>query len=362
MLSILYVYKDKDCVRLENSLQSLKHQTFDDFKVILVDYGSHKKFSNELQNTIKKFNFVKVISFYNSYQLWSRAKALNIGIKALDISTDYVFTADIDMVFAENFVEKLHELKKPDTTIFFKVGFLNQGESSLQKPFKDYKVSFTSDIGAQGLSLFPLKALQEVGGFDEFFHFWGAEDTDLHNRLALAGYQIEFYNQQILMLHQWHPSYRSLEQNRLTVSPRLSNVARLNHQHLQHNLIHKIIHPNTENWGKVVTKKQTEKLENYPETLELSNKKEVIDHFLFVALPNHKDGILSVSFSEDVFKNTLKYKLKKWLGKPVPHYYSLKEINDKLLLHLISFYKDFPYKYKVSDDLKTISFRVMKEF
>ncbi|MDP2060793.1 MAG: galactosyltransferase-related protein, partial [Flavobacteriaceae bacterium] len=228
MLTILYVYKDKDCVRLEHSLQSLKHQTFDDFKVILVDYGSNKKFSDELQKTIKKFNFVKVISSYNSNQIWSRAKALNIGIKALDISTDYVFTADIDMIFSENFVEKLTSLKKDNLAFFFKVGFLNQEESSCAKSFKDYKVSFASDVGAQGLSLFPLKALQEVGGFDEFFHFWGAEDTDLHNRLALAGYQIEFYNREILMLHQWHPSYRSLEQNRLTLSPRLSNIARLN--------------------------------------------------------------------------------------------------------------------------------------
>ncbi|MDZ4148147.1 MAG: galactosyltransferase-related protein [Flavobacteriaceae bacterium] len=361
MLTILYVYKDKDCVRLEHSLQSLKHQTFDDFKVILVDYGSNKKFSDELQKTIKKFNFVKVISSYNSNQIWSRAKALNIGIKALDISTDYVFTADIDMIFSENFVEKLTSLKKDNLAFFFKVGFLNQEESSCAKSFKDYKVSFASDVGAQGLSLFPLKALQEVGGFDEFFHFWGAEDTDLHNRLALAGYQIEFYNREILMLHQWHPSYRSLEQNRLTLSPRLSNIARLNHQHLQHNLTHKIIHPNAENWGKVVTKKQTEKLENYPETLQLSNKKEVVDHFLFVALPNHKDGILSVSFSEDVFKNTLKYKLKKWLGKPVPHYYSLKEINDALLLHIISFYRDFPYYYKVSEDLRSINFKIIKD-
>ncbi|PJB12683.1 MAG: glycosyl transferase [Flavobacteriales bacterium CG_4_9_14_3_um_filter_40_17] len=360
MITVIYPYRNRDLKRVRHSLDSLVAQTESGFEVVFVNYGSTHAVSEALEKLLAEYSFVKYVYHPTMHQLWSKCVALNSIIKTLP--GGYCFIADVDLIFSPDFIFTANQLLKAQKLVYFQVGFLSQNESKNQKQFSAYKIRFKSEAGATGLSLFPLKALQEVGGFDEFFHFWGAEDTDLHNRLALAGYQIEFYNQQILMLHQWHPSYRSLEQNRLTVSPRLSNVARLNHQHLQHNLIHKIIHPNTENWGKVVTKKQTEKLENYPETLELSNKKEVIDHFLFVALPNHKDGILSVSFSEDVFKNTLKYKLKKWLGKPVPHYYSLKEINDKLLLHLISFYKDFPYKYKVSDDLKTISFRVMKEF
>jgi len=360
MITLIYPFRNRDIQRVQRSLDSLVAQTESGFEVVFVNYGSSAVVSEAIEKLLAEYNFVKYIHHPTQLQLWSKCIALNNVIR--NLKSDYCFIADVDLIFSPQFISTAHQFVQSGKTIYFQVGFLNKTESENQKQFSEYKIHFKSEAGATGLSLFPLKALQEVGGFDEFFHFWGAEDTDLHNRLPLAGYQIEFYNREILMLHQWHPSYRSLEQNKLTVSPRLSNVARLNHQHLQHNLTHKIMHPNAENWGKVVTKKQTEKLENYPETLQLSNKKEVVDHFLFVALPNHKGGILSVSFSEDAFKNTLKYKLKKWLGKPVPQYYSLKEINDVLLLHLISFYRDFPYMYKVSDDLKTIRFRMIREF
>ena len=48
------------------------------------------------------------------------------------------------------------------------------------------------------------------------------------------------------------------------------------------------------------------------------------------------------------------------LGKKVPKFYSLKEINDALLIHLVSFFHQYPYTYKVSDDLKNIEFKIKK--
>ena len=94
--------------------------------------------------------------------------------------------------------------------------------------------------------------------------------------------------------------------------------------------------------------------------VEVLNNKEAIDHFLFFELPNFSAGILNVNFLEDKFQTTIKYKVKKIIGKTVPEYYSLKEINDKLLLHLISFYNGCNYSYRISDDLKTINLKIQK--
>lgn len=345
--------------RVRRSLDSLQAQSETDFEVVFVNYVSSESANTNLEKLLRGYPFVKYIKHPTQHQLWSKCTALNSVVRSL--KEGHCFIADIDMIFSPHFISTAKTLVDTSKIHYFQVGFLNQYESGNQRQFSDYNIHFKSESGATGLSLFPLKALHEVGGFDEFFHFWGSEDTDLHNRLQLAGYEVAFYDKELLMLHQWHPSYRSLEQNRLTVSPRLSNVARLNQAHLNYNLAKKIIRPNAENWGKVVTKKQTEKLENYPETLQLSNKKEVVDHFLFVALPKVGKGVLSVRFSEDPFRHTAKYKLKKWLGKSVPEYYSLKEINDALLLHIISFYRDFPYHFKISNDLKSITFKIIKD-
>ena len=90
------------------------------------------------------------------------------------------------------------------------------------------------------------------------------------------------------------------------------------------------------------------------------NIKDDLTHFLFVELPKFRGGILKVRFVEDPFAKTFKYHIKRLLGKKVPQYCTLKEINDQVLLHIISFYHQYPYMYQVSPDLKSITFAIKK--
>jgi hypothetical protein len=99
-------------------------------------------------------------------------------------------------------------------------------------------------------------------------------------------------------------------------------------------------------------------LEKAPVNFVLDNERRKIDHFLYVAMPGYKNEILKITIQNDPFQNTLKFRTKRLLGKKVPEYYSLKEINDKILLHLISFYRNKAYTYKISDDFKSIEFAV----
>lgn len=358
MITILYAYRNRELERIKISLDSLLQQRNSDFKVLFVDYGTDEGLKKEVKLLLSTYNFVSYTQSYTSLQPWSRAKAINIGLKK--VNTEYVFIADIDMIFRSDFIEKLQAVKAPDKAIFFKVGFLSKSETKVNKDFNDYTVQFYSSYGAQGLSLFPMEALEKVNGFDEFLHFWGAEDEDIHHRLKLTGYTTLFYEQEIIMLHRWHPTYRSREENVLTKELQLSNVVRINQQHQFYNKKNERAKANPVSWGNSLTLQEFNELKNYSQSKSLTNIKAVIDHFIFFELPNFKGGILSVQFEADSFETSLKYKAKKILGKTVPDYYSLKEINDTILLHIISFYHHLPYSYKVSNDLKSIAFKIKK--
>ncbi|KFC58913.1 hypothetical protein FEM08_23150 [Flavobacterium gilvum] len=326
------------------------------FKVIFIDYGSSEKSASEIANLISQYPFVTYHYNYCSLQLWSRAKAINIGLHF--VKTDFVFIADIDMIFSSDFVHVLENIKNPKQSVFFKVGFLNEKETQSNKKFEDYKVAYESSPGAQGLSLFPTEALLSIRGFDEFFHLWGGEDEDVHSRLKMSGLEVNFFDEKILMLHQWHPTYRNSLNKKLTTDLQHNTITKINQEHLRMNSILKNSIVNKESWGNMINKYQFEKLTKPDVFLKLQNKKEIIDNFLLSVLPKLNNQILEVLIYEDPYPKTLKYCAKRLLKKSVPEYYSLKEINDVLLLHLIAFYSDAVYKYVVEENLKNIKLTI----
>ena len=358
MITILYPYRNRDSERIKRSLDSLVVQTDQRFKVLFVDYGSTPKQASLVKQLINNYAFAIYLYTYTGLQPWSRAKALNVGLQ--QVTTDFVFTADIDMIFSPHLVSTLYEIKHIQKAIYFKVGFLSREESFLEKPFHKYTLAFTSDVGAQGLSFFAVEALKAINGYDEFLHFWGAEDIDIHNRLERLGLSSFFYKEAILMVHQWHPTYRNSETKYLTTDLQLSSIVALNHKHLLHNDISEKICIEQTNWGILVDKKSFETLESEPVTHTILNSSAAVTHFLFVELPKFKGGVLKVRFEGDPYAKTLKYFIKRFLGKKVPQYCTLKEINDQVLLHIISFYHQCSYTYQVSPDLKSITFAIKK--
>lgn len=353
MVTILYIYRNRELERVKRSLDSLIAQNNQEFKVIFIDYGSSQSMALEISNLVSLYSFVTYHYSYCSSQLWSRAKAINIGLHLVE--TDFVFIADIDMIFSPDFVQIIENIKNHKQSVFFKVGFLSAKETQKHKNFEDYIVAHESSPGAQGLSLFPTKALLSVRGFDEFFHLWGGEDEDVHARLKISGLEIKFYDESILMLHQWHLTYRNSLNKKLTTTVQHDTIAKINQEHFRMNSILKKCKVNKENWGNIITENQFSALARPDLLLQLQNKKEVIEIFLFSVLPKLNNQVLEVQIKEDTYPKTLKFHAKRFLGKSIPEYYSLKEINDVLLLHLISFYSDAVYKYVVGEDLKSIT-------
>lgn len=358
MITLLYTYKNKDLRRVKKSLDSLLNQTNKAFEIVFVDYGSDDFYKNALSELLTEYQNVKYIYSYHKDQPWSRAKALNIGIKQVD--TEFVFMSDIDMIFRYDFIEKLYLLKSDKMSVCFRVGFLDEEESKQDKSFESYKIKHLSGVGAEGLSLFSTSALKKIQGFDEFFHFWGAEDEDVHNRLLNKGLQKHFYQEEVLMLHQWHVSYRRSESMKLAKELQLSNIVRINQHHLKYNKKHNVLQANCNQWGNIISELEYNELKKPLQTQRISNLKSEIDHFLFFEIDNLPSGAFRFQFLESNVASSLKYRVKKMLMKPVQGYYEMKEINDKLLLHLISFYNTNHYTYIVGDDLKSIELTIKK--
>jgi len=356
LLKLIYPYRNRDLERLKNSLDSLKNQTVSDFEVFLVDYGSQSEKAQATAKLCRDYQFVSYNYLPTQFQPWNKSRALNSVIKNLE--TGFCFVADVDMIFHPQFVEKALKLQSRNITVYFQVGFLCAEKSPGNKEFGDYKNYRKSTHEATGLSMFTVKVLKELRGFDEFYHFWGAEDTDIHVRIRNAGYEVAYYDEEVLMLHQWHPSYRSSESSDLSKELQISGIVQLNHQHLKHAIQHKTTLVNLENWGDCFPRVVLDELEKSPVNFIIDNEQRKINHFLYVIMPGFKNQILKIIIQKDPFQNSPKFRVKKIMGKKVPEYYTLKQINDKVLLHIISFYRDKPYTFKISDDLKEIEIAI----
>jgi glycosyltransferase involved in cell wall biosynthesis len=356
-ITILYTYRNRDIGRIRRSLDSLKQQLLQNFEVIFIDYGSKREVADEVKTVIAQYSFATYEYLYTELQPWNKSKAINYVLR--NLNSEHCFIADVDMIFHPQFTSVLQQKISPNKASYFKVGYLSEEESKKELLFEEYKIKFYSNEEATGMTFFPTDVLKNRGGYDEFFHFWGSEDTDIHNRLKKAGCEVEYYKDKIFLLHQWHKNYRNRETKKLNTELQLKGIVEINNLHLLKNSENKEQIETSNEWGKVLSKEDFDELESI-KTKVLSNEKDVIDYFLYQELPFLHQEIIGVRIKEGPFRNSFKYKIKRLLGKKVPQFYSLKEINDKLLLHIVSFYHQFPYSYKVSDDLKNIEFKIKK--
>ncbi len=229
--SILFAYRDRDQLRIRNCLESLEIQSQKDFEVVFVDYGSTTENSKKLKEVLSDFSFVRYYYVAHPGLLWNKSKAFNYGIKKSN--SDYIVTADIDLIFHPEFIENIDSLAFRDSFTIFSYAYLPESlnvQKISGKEFADLKATHTGHITGSGL--YPKKALEEIHGFDEFYHFYGSEDEDLFTRLENYGLKKiqEPFN---MLAHQWHPRYPFEERNKLSKTPKIHNIRRINMAHYE---------------------------------------------------------------------------------------------------------------------------------
>lgn len=355
MITLIYPYRNRSINRIKKSLNSLKDQSNTQFNVKFIDYGSTEEYASKVKALVESYNFAEYRYTFTQYQPWNKCKALNIVIKSLE--SEYAFVADVDMFFAQEFIEKLHQVKHPEKATYFQVGYLSDEETKKEIPFKEYVPKFLSTNEATGLTLFPVKKLKEINGFDEFFHFWGAEDTDMHHRLRNYGVDVQYFDSELLMLHQWHQSYLSKTNKNFTKELVLTDIEHLNHEHKDKNKELKVTIVNPTGWGDVVSQSNFEELKQSEISLNLTNIRQDVDYLINSLLPSKSNEIIALEII-DTNNNKFRDGVKKLLGKKVKKYYSMKKTNDLLLMQLIAHYRNKNYIYNVSKDAHKITLKI----
>ena len=357
LISIIYAHRNRDSERIKVSLDSLSCQSDKNFEVIFIDYGSESRLEQELKELCEEYEFANYYHLPVQQLLWNKSKALNYGI--LQSNGEYIFIGDVDLVFHPDAVKLMFQNRHPQQFQLFTLSYLNKKQSDLLKSdfaFEQLKPSRTGDVN--GMILVSKNALLQINGFDEFFHFYGAEDVDLFSRLEHAGFK-ETKIEKRYFLHNAHPTFQGSEDEIITANPRIKNIMRINEQHYLHNKKLKITCPLRQSgMGNIISKEESERLNTPTISYRINNIAARVDHFLEEELPTLKNEIIKVEFVEDPYYNSAKYKLKMKLGRQTQPYYSLKEVNDRVLRKILFSFRDINYSFRISEALNALEFRL----
>lgn len=218
-ITVIYSFRDKDPQRLIDSISSIRrHSANKDCHFLVIDYGS--KDGQELES-LSKNNAFEVLRTETEGLPWSRAKALNIGVKS--IKSKIFITTDIDMIFDFDVLEEVLKVIKPGVKIHCLPQWLPSSGSK-----KHAKEGDKSSLG--GLMSMYKEDFLKLGGFNEEITFWGSEDNEFDIYAINNGFQKVWIDKRFKMYHVWHAvSHGSCDSRPEALSWKHSKIKLLTH-------------------------------------------------------------------------------------------------------------------------------------
>lgn len=204
-LSILFAFRNREPIRVKRCLDSLAMQTHTNFEVIFVDTGSELVLAAEIKKLVESYDFASYIYTDTRGLYWNKAEAINIA--ADQAKAEFLLSTDIDMIYAENFVEAMLEKSGKDRIVNCFHHFLpeNFDDWGNEKKYID-KLRNDGEAHTGAAMLVPASVYLEIGGYDEYYRLWGTEDSDMHHRLITYGLSATRISNETAMFHQWHRS------------------------------------------------------------------------------------------------------------------------------------------------------------
>jgi glycosyltransferase involved in cell wall biosynthesis len=336
-ITIVITNRNRDLETVGRSLSSIVPQLDDSTKLVVVDYGSSEVYQSDLESVINSFTSVQLILCPTQGQLFHKTRAINMVLK--DCTATYFMVLDMDCIVHPQFIKNAMQLAREDVVYNFPYGFLKEDEAKVSKEFKDYEVDFIG--GLTGSAIFNTQKLQDLNGFDEFYHNWGAEDADMFDRLERIGVTTVLYQEELLLLHQWHEkNYRNPKSKQAFHS----HLEKVNHEYYELSRKRNTTKANLNHqWGLLCDPKEYDVLKESLETWHIENYRQEVEG-LFVSLVEHpldRPVLISISKVSINFKEATKGLIKK-KSKPV---LSMEEVNDRLLELVILHYRNRAYSY-----------------
>ena len=120
-------------------------------------------------------------------------------------TAEYVMTTDVDIAFPPEFLEIVMRNVGTERVLYCYPHYLPQA-------FEDWdhlsayvgKLMVGNTNARGGCQVIPCEIFFQLGGFDEYYQYWGIEDRDFYRRLKSSGLQELWLNDQTHIFHQWH--------------------------------------------------------------------------------------------------------------------------------------------------------------
>ncbi|AUC77988.1 hypothetical protein CW736_00535 [Nonlabens sp. MB-3u-79] len=337
-ITIVIPNRNRNLETVGRSLSSIVPQLGDSTKLVVVDYGSSESYQSDLGSLINSFTSVHLILCPTQGQLFHKTRAINMVLKGS--TTTYFMVLDMDCIVHPQFIKKAMQLAREDVVYNFPYGFLKEDEAEVSKEFKDYEVDFIG--GLTGSAIFNTQKLQDLNGFDEFYHNWGAEDADMFDRLERIGVATVLYQEELLLLHQWHEkNYRNPKSKQAFHS----HLEKVNHEYYELSRKRNTTKANLNHqWGLLCDPKEYTILKDSLETWHIKNYRQEVEG-LFVSLVEHtldRPVLIRISKVSINLKEATKGLIKK-KSKPI---LSMDEVNNRLLELIILHYRNRAYSYE----------------
>lgn len=181
---VIPCYNDKDYI--QETIQSIVRQTYQNFEIIIVDDGSDDATKQVLQTLID--DRTKVITQTN----WGPSAARNNGFNAA--AGDYILTIDADDTVEENFLEKALAILNENTAVgavssHCRVFIKNHEITSTHKPTGGTLKDFLFDNNSVSFALIRKESWQDAGGYDEVM-ITGFEDWEFWISVTKKGWEV----------------------------------------------------------------------------------------------------------------------------------------------------------------------------
>ena len=196
--TIIFTIRDRDAERIKSLVESARNNGISS-QFLLVDYGS-KCADSVIYEKICAELGIGYLKTYTEGLPWSRARALNTGIRAAN--TKYITTTDVDMLFNTNPYDEIESLINQNSgkTVYYAMSYWLPKNGDKNK-------AECAGVSAKGGFQFLEKALaEEMGGYDEKIKYWGIEDLDWGNRLLKHKVNIVWLSEANRIFHKWHPN------------------------------------------------------------------------------------------------------------------------------------------------------------
>lgn len=181
--------------------------------IVFVDYGSEPALAAALARTLHDYPTVHTVLVPpQAAPEWSRAAALNRAAEAAPNATTLVFT-DADMLFPREWFEVCEAMLDAaegretlwltDSRDLPRLGAQAPEDWWVRDPWLRAASVEHDRVGQGAAMVVPGAWFRAVGGFDEVYRVWGAEDNDLVLRARWAGLTVDWLPG-AWVAHQWH--------------------------------------------------------------------------------------------------------------------------------------------------------------